>query len=168
MGIFYWRLVLTILLFLMDVMTWTLLYFPIGCWFTLFGAHQWFRIYSYIQSVYRNSGKLWAGQYSRNLVWDLLDGILHSNYMKSLLGYPTNVAVTDCMSYFSMFVPTKATVKIANEKRGHSQEIGINLCNLSYFPIIYPVVLVYYCPGHPTNTISSGDLDNNKLVPRDI
>ena len=36
-----------------------------------------------------------------------------------------NVAVTNCMSYFSMFFPTKANVKLANGNTGHAQGIGI-------------------------------------------
>ena len=39
-----------------------------------------------------------------------------------------NVAVINCMSHFSMFVPTKATVKLANGNMGHDQIIGIILC----------------------------------------
>ena len=68
-----------------------------------------------------------------------------------------NVAVTNCMSHFSMFVPTKSDVKLANGNMGHAQVIGIILCRFTNCPIIYPVVPVYYCPGHPSNTILSGD-----------
>ena len=57
-----------------------------------------------------------------------------------------------------MFVPTKATVKLANGKTGHDQGIGIILCLFPNCSIIYPVVQVYYCPGHPSNTISSGGI----------
>ena len=39
-----------------------------------------------------------------------------------------NVAVTNFMSHFSMFVPTKATVKFADGNTGHDQAIGIILC----------------------------------------
>ena len=39
-----------------------------------------------------------------------------------------NVAVTNFMSHCSMFVPTKATVKLANGNTGHDQRIGIILC----------------------------------------
>ena len=69
-----------------------------------------------------------------------------------------NVAVTNCMSHFSMFVPTKATVKLANGNMGHAQVIGIILCCFPNCLIIYPVGPVYYCPGQPSNTISSGVL----------
>ena len=69
-----------------------------------------------------------------------------------------NVAVTNCMSHFSMFVPTKATVKLANGNTVHAQGIGIILCRFPNFSIIYPVGPVYYCSGHPSNTISSGAL----------
>ena len=62
------------------------------------------------------------------------------------------------MSHFSMFVPTKSDVKFANENMGHAQVIGIIWFNFTNFPIIYPAVTVYYCPGNPSNTISSGDL----------
>ena len=53
-----------------------------------------------------------------------------------------------------MFVPTKATVKLANGNTGHAQGIGIVLCRFPNFPIIYTVGPVYYCPGHPPNTIA--------------
>ena len=69
-----------------------------------------------------------------------------------------NVAVTNCMSHFSMFVPTKATAKLANRNTGHAQEIGIILCRFTNCSVIYPVGPVYYCPGHTSNTISSGPL----------
>ena len=69
-----------------------------------------------------------------------------------------NVAVTNCMSHFSMFVPTKVTVKLANVNTVHDQIIGIILCHFPNCSIIYPVVPVYYYPGHPYNTISSGSL----------
>ena len=69
-----------------------------------------------------------------------------------------NVAVKNCMSHFSMFVPTKATVKLANGNTGHAQGIGIILCRFPNCSIIYPVGPVYYCPGHPSKTISSGAL----------
>ena len=36
-----------------------------------------------------------------------------------------NVAVKNCMSHFSMFVPTKATGKLDNGNTGHAQGIGI-------------------------------------------
>ena len=69
-----------------------------------------------------------------------------------------NVAVTNCMSHFSTFVLTKATVKLANGNTGHAQGIGIILFRFPNCSIIYPVGLVYYCPVHPSNTISSGAL----------
>ena len=62
------------------------------------------------------------------------------------------------MSHFSMFVPTNATMKLANGNTGHAQEIGIIVCRFSNCSIIYPVGTVYYCPGHPSNIISSGYL----------
>ena len=69
-----------------------------------------------------------------------------------------NFAVTNCMSHFSMFVPTKSTVKLANINTGHAQGIGIILFHFTNCSIIYPVVPVYYCPCYPFNTVSSGDL----------
>ena len=69
-----------------------------------------------------------------------------------------NFAVTNCMSRFSIFVPTKFTVNLANGNTGHVQGIGIIICRFPNCSIIYPVGPVYYCPGHPSNTISSGDL----------
>ena len=69
-----------------------------------------------------------------------------------------NVAVTNFMSHFSMFVPTKSYVKLANGNMGHAQVISIFLCHFTNCVIIYPVVPFYHCPGNPSNTISSGDL----------
>ena len=66
--------------------------------------------------------------------------------------------VTNGISQFSMFVPTKATAKLDNGNTVHVQEIGIILCRFSNYTIIYPVGPVYYCSVHPSNTISSGDL----------
>ena len=69
-----------------------------------------------------------------------------------------NVAVTNCMSHFSMFVPTKTTVKLSNGNTWHAQGIGIVLCRFTKCLIMYPVGPVYYCTYHPSNTISSGAL----------
>ena len=62
------------------------------------------------------------------------------------------------MSHVSIFVPTKSTVKLANGNTGHAQGIGIILCCFPNCSIIYPVGPVYYCLGHPSNSISSGAL----------
>ena len=70
-----------------------------------------------------------------------------------------NVAVKNCISQFSIFFPTKATVKMANGNTVHTQWIGIILCHFTNCSIIYPVGPVYYFPGHPSNTISSGALE---------
>ena len=64
-----------------------------------------------------------------------------------------NVAVANCISHFSMFIPTKSTVTLSNGKTVHAQVIGIVLCCFPTFSIIYPVGRVYYCPGNPSNTI---------------
>ena len=55
-----------------------------------------------------------------------------------------NVSVTNSVSHFSMFVPTKITVKLANGNTRHAQLIGIVLFCFTNCPIIYPVVPVYY------------------------
>ena len=39
--------------------------------------------------MYINSGKIWAGNNLRNLVWDVLDLIFRNEYMNSWLGYST-------------------------------------------------------------------------------
>ena len=70
-----------------------------------------------------------------------------------------NVSVKNYMSRFSMFVQTKATVKFYNGNTGHSQGTGVVLCRFPGCSIIYPVGPVYHCPGHPSNTISSGALN---------
>ena len=64
-----------------------------------------------------------------------------------------NVALNNCMSHFSMFVSTKEPVKLANENTGHAQVIGIILSLFTNCIIIYPVGLVYYCPGQLSNMI---------------
>ena len=69
-----------------------------------------------------------------------------------------NVSVTNFMSHFNMFVPTKATVELANGNTGHAQGIEIILCQFPNCKILYPVGTVYYCPCQPSNTISSGEL----------
>ena len=69
-----------------------------------------------------------------------------------------NVAVTDCMSQYSMSVSTNATVKFDNGNTVYAQRIGIILCCFPNCAIIYLVGPVYYCPGHPSNTISLGAL----------
>ena len=66
----------------------------------------------------------------------------------------------------SMFVTTKAIVKLANENTGHAKRIGIVLCHFTNSSIIYPVGLVYYFPGHPYNTISSGALKFYVVFPK--
>ena len=62
------------------------------------------------------------------------------------------------MSQFSIFSPTKATMKLANGNTENAQGTGINLCNFYYCSTVYPVGPVYYFPVHPSNTISSGAL----------
>ena len=51
-----------------------------------------------------------------------------------------DVAVKNCMSRFSLFVPTKSTVKLSYGNTGHAQVIGIVLCHFTDCNIIYPVV----------------------------
>ena len=70
----------------------------------------------------------------------------------------SNVADKNCMSHFSLIIPTNATVKLANGNTGHDQGIGIILCHFPNCAIIYPGGPVYYCPGEPSNNISSGAL----------
>ena len=69
-----------------------------------------------------------------------------------------NVSVANYLSHFYMFVPTKATVKLANGNTGHVQVTGIILYRFPNYSIIYTVGPVQYCPGHPSNTNSSGAL----------
>ena len=69
-----------------------------------------------------------------------------------------NIAVTNCISDFYIFVPTKVTLKLANRNTVHAQVIEIILCPFPNYFIIYPVGPVYYFPGHTSNTISSGAL----------
>ena len=65
-----------------------------------------------------------------------------------------NSAVTNWMSHFYMFFPTKATVKLDSGNTVHVQLIGTISCNFTNCTIIYPVGPVYYFPGQPYNTIS--------------
>ena len=57
-----------------------------------------------------------------------------------------------------MFFLTKAAVKLAHGKTRNSQGIWIILYCFPNCSTIYPVGPVYYFPGHPSNTISPGDL----------
>ena len=66
----------------------------------------------------------------------------------------SNVAVTNCMSHCSIFVPTKATVKLDNGNTGRAQGIRVVIF-LSHFT--YGGV-IFYCLGHFPNTISLGSL----------
>ena len=58
------------------------------------------------------------------------------------------------MSNFSMFVPTKSDVKLANRKTGNNQGIDNIFCSFFICPIIYPMGTVCYCPVHSSNAIS--------------
>ena len=69
-----------------------------------------------------------------------------------------NAAVTNFMSHFYMFVPTKYTVKLSDGNMGHAQVIGFILCRITNDSIIHMVGKVYYFPVRPSNTISSGAL----------
>ena len=69
-----------------------------------------------------------------------------------------NFSVKNCMSHFSVFVPAKATVKMANGNKEHVQRSGIVSCRVPKCSIIYPVLSVYYFPGRSSITISSGSL----------
>ena len=66
--------------------------------------------------------------------------------------------VTNFMSHFSMFVSTKAGIKVANENTGNAQVIGIILCRFPKCIITFPVGPVYYFLGHTSNTILLGTL----------
>ena len=69
-----------------------------------------------------------------------------------------NVAVKILLSHFSMFIPTKATVKLDNRTIVNFQVIGIIFCCFPNRTIIYPVVPVYHYQGNPYNTNSLGGL----------
>ena len=66
-----------------------------------------------------------------------------------------NVTLTNCISNFSIFFPTKATVKLDNGNAEFSQGIRIILIWFPNCSIIYPVGSVNYFTGCPSNTISS-------------
>ena len=65
-----------------------------------------------------------------------------------------NVGATNFLSNFSTFVPTKNNTKLVNGNTVNDQGICIILCCFKNCHIIYPVGIVYYCPGHQSNTIS--------------
>ena len=84
-------------------------------------------------------------------------------FIQSLMGCFINIWGQILLSQisfhkFCMFVPTKATVKLINGNTVNSQGCGILLYCFPNFFIICPVGQVYYCPCHPSNTISSGTL----------
>ena len=62
-------------------------------------------------------------------------------FITNLLSYSINalhdmnISVKNCMSQFSMFLPTKATVKLANWNMGHDQVIGSIFCRLLTVPL---------------------------------
>ena len=60
------------------------------------------------------------------------------------------------MSHFSMFVPTKANMKLSTYNKVHAQGIGVVLCHFTNHHIIYSLVPVYYCPDHAKNKILLG------------
>ena len=62
-----------------------------------------------------------------------------------------------CHTFLYLFQP-RPLWNWLMEKTGHAQWIGIILCRFPNCSIIYPVGPIYYCPGHPFNTISTGDL----------
>ena len=66
--------------------------------------------------------------------------------------------VTNCMSRFSMLVPTNYNVQLYNGNTRHAQGIRIILCNFTNCTNIYPVVPVYYCSVIPSILISLGAL----------
>ena len=51
-----------------------------------------------------------------------------------------NIPVKNWMSHFSVFVPTKANVKMDNGKTGHAQIIEIIFYTFPNCSIVYPVV----------------------------
>ena len=63
------------------------------------------------------------------------------------------------MSHFSVFVPTKATVRLTNGNTGHVKRIGIVLFHFPKCFVIYTVGQDYYFPGHHYNTTSLGALN---------
>ena len=66
----------------------------------------------------------------------------------------TNFGVTNCMSRFSMVIPTKVNVKLDNGNTVHAQWIGIILCHFTNCTSIYPAGTFYYIPGYLSYTIS--------------
>ena len=81
-----------------------------------------------------------------------------------MIGAPTTLTTSGQHSHY--FGPSSSSNNdaatlhpvIADLRMGHVQGIGIILCQFPNYLIIYPVGPVYYCPGHPSNTISSGSL----------
>ena len=69
-----------------------------------------------------------------------------------------NFSVTNCMSHSSMFVSTKAILKLANGNTGYVQVIGVILYHFPNLPIICPVGPLYSFPGDRSNAISLGAL----------
>ena len=57
-----------------------------------------------------------------------------------------------------MFVFKKSNLNLYDGNTGHAQVIGIILCQFPNCLIIYTFGPFYYCPDHPSNTISSGAL----------
>ena len=107
--------------------------------------------YEYILYVYIQMLQSWLMISPTKNIYTVYTVLFHKNG-------GVNSAVKNWMSQFSMFVPTKAVVKLANGNTVHAQGVGIILCRFPNFSIIYPVEWVCYCTGHPSKTISSGAL----------
>ena len=60
-----------------------------------------------------------------------------------------NIAVTNFLLHFSLFLATKENMKEDNGKTGHAQIIWIILCHFLNCPITCPVGQVYYCTDNP-------------------
>ena len=69
-----------------------------------------------------------------------------------------NVAVTNCMSHFLMFVPTKSDVKLSNGNMEPAQEIGIiyfNLRTVTLYTQWYQFIIVQVTLPIPSHWVTS-------------
>ena len=90
--------------------------------------------------------------------WSPILQILYSLYYVFHKYGGVNVAVTNFMSHFYRFAPTKAILKLSKGNTGHAQLVGVISCRSTNCLVIYPMGPVYYCPGHPSNMTLSGYL----------
>ena len=82
-----------------------------------------------------------------------------------------NVSVTNFMSHFSMFVPTKISVKLANGNMVHAQGIVIIVCRFTKCSIIIHLdqfIIVHFTLTTPSHKVPSNFMLDFKRLCLDL